>query len=51
MLEWAKDYEMTVEEKRKQIISFAYGNLKLDGCDVTLEGVEKAYDEIFGIHD
>ncbi len=36
------------QHRRQQAISFVYGNLKLDGCDVTMEDVEKAYDEKHG---
>jgi hypothetical protein len=47
LLEWARTYVPTEAEKRAQIISFAYGNLKLSGCDVTLDGIEAEYDKLF----
>lgn len=35
---------MTEQEQRKQVISFAYGNLKLSGWQGTVEDVALAYD-------
>ena len=35
------------EERRAQIISFAYGNVKLHNPAVTREDVERIYDELF----
>jgi hypothetical protein len=46
VLEAARDYKGTEEEKRSQAISFAYGNLLLDGCEVTKEGIAEAYDKL-----
>lgn len=48
LIELARNHVWTEEEKRLFAISFAYGNCKLDGCDVTKEGIEKAYDELHG---
>ena len=44
--EWSRTHPRTPEEERAFAVSFAYGNLVLDGCEVTREDVEKAYDEI-----
>ena len=36
--------DMKRAHMREQAISFVYGNLKLDGCDVTREQVATVYD-------
>jgi hypothetical protein len=36
---------MTIEERRRQAISFAYGNAKLSNPNVTREMVERAYED------
>jgi hypothetical protein len=46
LLAVAKTLPVTEEMKRAAAISFAYGNCRLDGCQVTREGIEKAYDEL-----
>lgn len=47
LIEIAKSYSMTPEERIQQTISFTYGNLILDGCNVTREGVEKVVREFY----
>ena len=43
---------MSPQEKarlhRAQAISWVYGNLAIDGCDITREQVEKHFDETYG---
>lgn len=46
LIEMAKKHEMTEEEREQQRISFVYGNLKLDDCEVTRYDVEKASQKI-----
>ncbi len=45
---WRAEHPMTDEERREQAISFAYGNLVLDGCKVTREMIEAEYDKLHG---
>ena len=40
-------HPMTPEERREQIISFAYGNVHLHNPAVTRRQVESAYDAMF----
>jgi len=44
--------KMSPEEKARahkaQAISWVYGNLTLDGCNITREQVEKHFDELYG---
>ena len=42
LIEEARRYEMSSEEKRDQIISFAYGNTHLENPAITREHVEEA---------
>jgi hypothetical protein len=44
---YLRSYRPTEEERRAFAISFAYGNLRLDGCDVTRESIEKVFDELY----
>lgn len=46
LIEQARNHKWTEAERRQQVISFAYGNLKLADCDVTLEGVAAEYDKL-----
>lgn len=48
LLELARTVEITPEMKRQTIISFAYGNTKMENENITKEMVEKAYDELWG---
>lgn len=41
-VERARKYKMTPEEKRRQRISFAYGNAHMSNPNVTREMVEEA---------
>jgi hypothetical protein len=43
----AKDYQMSPEERKRQLISFAYGNVKLSNPNVTVEMVQKAVEELY----
>lgn len=49
LLEFARNHQWTEEEKRDHAISFAYGNLILDGCKVTREQVAAAFDKLHGV--
>lgn len=42
---------MTDDQRRTQCISFAFGNLALDGCAVTRDIVAAEYDRTFGSFD
>jgi hypothetical protein len=42
LLESVRDYRMTAEERHKQAVSFAYGNVRLDEPGVSREMVERA---------
>lgn len=42
LIEEARKYEMSSEEKRDQIMSFAYGNTHLENAAITREDVEEA---------
>lgn len=46
--EYRKLHEFTEEEKNKQAISFAYGNVKLHNPNLTREEVEKEALKIHG---
>ena len=48
LIEQARNHVWTEEEKRQQIISFAYGNTKIENDSITKEMIEKAYDSLFG---
>jgi hypothetical protein len=41
LLELARNHVWTEEEKRQQILSFAYGNVKLHNPAITMEDVER----------
>lgn len=40
--------EMRAKNLRLQAISFAFGNLRLSGSDVTREMIEEEYDKLYG---
>jgi hypothetical protein len=46
LIETARNHVMTPEERRAQVISFAYGNLAIENPAITREMVERAYDEL-----
>ena len=46
LIEKFRNHAWTEEEKREHAISFVYGNLKLDDCEVTREQIAKAWDEL-----
>ena len=46
LLERARKYKMTPEEKERQRISFAYGNTHMENPNVTREMVEKAAERL-----
>lgn len=50
LTEWARDYTRThgrtAEEEKAFCISFAMGNLTLDGCKVTWKDLEEAYNKL-----
>lgn len=48
MIERARRYKPTQADKDAFLVSFVYGNLKLDGCDVTRADVEKALRNLKG---
>jgi hypothetical protein len=45
LIEKARAIKLTPAQKRDQIISFAYGNVKLHNPDITREDVERFYDQ------
>ena len=46
-LERARTHGWTPEERRAQVISFAYGNIKLHNPAITREDVERIYEQLF----
>ena len=44
LIEAARSHVMTADERRRQAISFAYGNLAIENSGITREMVEQAYD-------
>jgi hypothetical protein len=43
LVDWARTLPpMTPEQKRAQMISFAYGNVKLSNPDITMEDIRAA---------
>ena len=46
LIEWARSYEMTPEERREQAISFAYGNAAIENPLITREMVEQAAERL-----
>jgi hypothetical protein len=46
LLEAAKNFVLTPEEKEKQRRSFAYGNVVIENPHITREMVDRAADEI-----
>lgn len=46
LIEKARSHQMTEEEKRAQIISFAYGNCAIENPNITREMVECEYDRL-----
>lgn len=45
LLEWARDYSMTEEDKAEQAVSFAYGNCAIENHLITRELVRDAKKE------
>ncbi len=45
LIERARQYEMTPEEIREQVIDFAYGNCHFEDQRVTREGITRAATE------
>lgn len=46
LVERARHYRMTPEERRQQAVSFAYGNGHIEDPRITRDGVGRAYDLI-----
>lgn len=46
LIERARKFEMTDEDRQEQRISFAYGNTKVENDDITWETVRKAAEEL-----
>jgi hypothetical protein len=46
LIEIARGYRMSEEEKQEQKISFAYGNTRTENQDITWDTVKKAADEL-----
>jgi len=46
LIEWARTYVMTPEEREAQRRSFVYGNVKLSNPAVTKERVDQVADEL-----
>jgi len=46
LIEAARDYKMTPEEKKEQAISFAFGNANLSDPTITREDIVEAYKRI-----
>lgn len=46
LIELARGYRMTDEEKMEQRISFAYGNTRTENVDITWDTVKKADEEL-----
>ena len=49
LLEHARTHEWTPEERRAQVISFAYGNVKLHNPAITREDVERIYEQLIPV--
>lgn len=47
LLERAKNYKWSAEDRRQHAVSFTYGNLALSNPLVTREMVERAYDRLY----
>ena len=47
LLEKARTHGWTPEQRRAQVISFAYGNVKLHNPAITREDVEWIYEQLF----
>jgi hypothetical protein len=46
LIESARHFTMTPEHRREQVISFAYGNMKLHDPSITREDIERAYENL-----
>ena len=46
LIETARRYQMTAEQREAQRISFAFGNANYENANVTLEGVIRASESI-----
>ena len=49
LLEHARTHEWTPEERIAQVISFAYGNVKLHNPAITREDVERIYEQLIPV--
>ena len=46
LIEAARAYQMTPEETRQQVISFAYGNVRLHNPAITRADIEAALEKL-----
>lgn len=46
LIELARNHAWTDEERRSQVISFAFGNCAIENPDITKEMVEQEYDKL-----
>lgn len=46
LIEAARKYKMSPEERIAQVKSFAYGNTRLENPEVTKEGIDRAMEEL-----
>ena len=46
LIEWARTYRMTPEERDEQIQSFAYGNTHLENSSITRDDIKRAADSL-----
>ena len=46
LLEKSRSYQWTPEERSAQVISFAYGNVKLHNPAITRKRVERVYEQL-----